>query len=108
MPGGLRRSAGIFSPGRGTRALQHHEKSDGSGHPYGIPKELISIESHVISICDVYDNLISGKGPIRIKDSRDAIKYLLEVGTKHFKSDVLYTFIHMTNYNEIAPETANF
>jgi len=84
-------------------ALQHHEKSDGSGYPFGISGDFISIESHVVSICNIYDQLTSGKGEVKVKNSKEAIKYILELGTKSFKSDVLYTFVHMTNYNDFAP-----
>lgn len=84
-------------------ALQHHEKSDGSGYPFGISGDFISLESHIVSICNIYDQLTSGKGEVKIKNSKEAIKYILELGTKCFKSDVLYTFVHMTNYNDFAP-----
>jgi putative nucleotidyltransferase with HDIG domain len=81
-------------------ALQHHERSDGSGYPYGISGEKISFESHVVMICNVYDDLTSGKGPIKVRNSKDAIKILLEIGSKWFRTDALYTFVHMTNYND--------
>ena len=84
-------------------ALQHHERADGSGYPFGISGNFISLESHIVSICNIYDQLTSGKGEIKVKNSKEAIKYILELGTKCFKSDVLYTFVHMTNYNDFAP-----
>ncbi len=84
-------------------ALQHHENADGSGYPFGISGNLISIESSIVSICNVYDQLTSGRGEVKVKTTRDAIKYILEMGTKCFKSNVLYTFVHMTNYNDFAP-----
>jgi len=84
-------------------ALQHHEKADGSGYPFGTSGNFISIESHIVSICNTYDQLTSGKGEVKVKNSKEAIKYILDLGTKSFKSDVLYTFVHMTNYNDYAP-----
>lgn len=81
-------------------ALQHHERSDGSGYPYGISGEKISYESHIVMICNIYDDLTSGKSLIKVRNSREAIKILLEIGSKWFRTDVLYTFIHMTNYND--------
>ena len=84
-------------------ALQHHEKADGSGYPFGISGNFISIEAHIVSICNIYDQLTSGKGEIKVKNTKEAIKYILDLGTKCFKSDVLYTFVHMTNYNDYAP-----
>ena len=81
-------------------ALQHHERNDGSGYPYGISGERISYESQVVMVCNVYDELTSGKSMIKVRNSREAIKILLEIGSKWFRTDVLYTFIHMTNYND--------
>ncbi|NLF82528.1 MAG: HD domain-containing protein [Candidatus Gastranaerophilales bacterium] len=89
-------------------ALQHHERNDGSGYPFGISGNFISLESSIVSICNVYDQLTSGKGEVRVKNTREAVKYLLNCGTKHFKSEVLYTFVHMTNYNDLAPITIDF
>lgn len=84
-------------------ALQHHEKADGSGYPFGISGNFISMESHIVSICNVYDQLTSGKGEVKVRNSKEAIKHILDLGTKCFQSDVLYTFVHMTNYNDFAP-----
>lgn len=81
-------------------ALQHHERGDGSGYPYGLSGERISFESQIIMVCNVYDDLTSGKGPVKVRDSKEAVKFLLEVGSKWFRADILYTFVHMTNYND--------
>jgi len=81
-------------------ALQHHERGDGSGYPYGLSGDRIDFESHIVMVCNLYDDLTSGKGLVKVRDSKEAIKILLEIGSKWFKTDVLYTFIHMTNYND--------
>lgn len=84
-------------------ALQHHERPDGSGYPYGLSGKLISTESYIVSICDEFDRLTSGRGDVKVKNYKEAIRYLLDTGTRHFRSDVLYTFVHMTNYNDTTP-----
>lgn len=38
-------------------ALQHHENWDGSGYPFGLSGEEISLAARIVSICDVYDSL---------------------------------------------------
>lgn len=38
-------------------ALEHHENWDGTGYPYGLSGELISLEARIVRICDVYDAL---------------------------------------------------
>jgi len=81
-------------------ALQHHERGDGSGYPYGLSGNKIDYESHIIMVCNIYDDLTSGKGLVKVRNSKEAIKILLEIGSKWFRTDVLYTFVHMTNYND--------
>lgn len=81
-------------------ALQHHERGDGSGYPYGLSGDKITYESHIVMVCNIYDDLTSGKGLVKVRNSKEAIKILLEIGSKWFRTDVLYTFVHMTNYND--------
>jgi len=83
-----------------TVALQHHERGDGSGYPYGLSGNKITYESHIVMVCNIYDDLTSGKSLIKVRNSKEAIKILLEIGSKWFRTDVLYTFVHMTNYND--------
>ena len=83
--------------------LEHHENHDGSGYPYGISDNQISLFGQIIHICSYYDNLISGKIRNGIKTSKDALKIILEVGPSHFSSKILYTFINMSSYNDTTP-----
>lgn len=82
-------------------ALEHHEKNDGSGYPFGISGDLISLYTQIITVCNEYDLLISNKKAIKIKNSKEAIKIMLEEGSKIFNPHVLYTFVHMANYNDL-------
>ncbi|SDI04246.1 HDIG domain-containing protein [Pseudobutyrivibrio sp. 49] len=42
-------------------ALQHHERNDGSGYPYGLTKDFISPFSKIIGITDVYDAMTADR-----------------------------------------------
>ena len=42
-------------------ALQHHERNDGSGYPYGLTKDFISPYSKIITIADVYDAMTADR-----------------------------------------------
>lgn len=40
-------------------ALQHHERMDGSGHPYGISGKDIAYESRIVAVADVVEAMLS-------------------------------------------------
>ncbi len=42
-------------------ALQHHERNDGSGYPYGLTKDFISPFAKIIAITDVYDAMTADR-----------------------------------------------
>ena len=81
-------------------ALQHHEKNDGTGYPYHLAGSQIEVASHVVAICDIYDNLTSNLGLLKLNNSKEALKMILEMGSSWFNPEVLYTFVHMANYND--------
>lgn len=59
-------------------ALQHHEKFDGSGYPYGLKKEEISIEARIVTVADVFDALLSErpyKKPWPLTEAYQYIEY---------------------------------
>lgn len=80
--------------------LEHHENHDGSGYPYGISDNQISLYGQIINICNYYDNLISGKIRNGVKAPKDALKIILEIGPNNFSSRILYTFVNMSSYND--------
>lgn len=42
-----------------TATLQHHERLDGTGYPYGISKDAIIIESRILTVADVVEAMAS-------------------------------------------------
>ena len=46
-------------------ARSHHEKLDGSGYPYGMKGEAISVQSKMMTIADIYDALTAGDRPYK-------------------------------------------
>ncbi len=42
-------------------ALQHHERNDGSGYPYGLTKDFIGYYSKIVAITDVYDAMTADR-----------------------------------------------
>lgn len=81
-------------------ALEHHENNDGSGYPHGLSSDYISEISQIINVANYYDNLACNRTATHIISNRDALRAMLEVGTRRFSARMLYTFIHMFNYDD--------
>lgn len=85
-------------------ALDHHESTDASGYPAGKSGDLLSIETQIINVCNYFDNITSNRTSYKVKNTKEALRVMLELGTKKFAASALYTFVHMFNYND----TVNF
>lgn len=81
-------------------ALEHHENNDGSGYPKGLSSDYISEIAQIINVANYYDNIACNRAAVNINSNRDALRAMLEVGTKKFSAKMLYTFVHMYNYDD--------
>ena len=81
-------------------ALEHHENNDGSGYPQGISSDSISEFSQIINVANYYDNLAFNRTHTLITNNKEALRTMLEVGSKKFAAKILYSFIHMFNYDD--------
>lgn len=74
-------------------ALQHHERIDGSGYPFGLKGEAISGAAQMAAIADVYDALTAdrcyrdGVSPI------DGLRCIYEGCGSHFNHKLAHLFI---------------
>ena len=50
--------------------LNHHEKYDGSGYPYGLKADKIPIEAQIVGLADIYDTLRHGGVPEPVSDNK--------------------------------------
>lgn len=48
-----------------TIAHGHHEKLDGTGYPMGLRGDQISMQTRILTICDIYDALTAGDRPYK-------------------------------------------
>jgi HD-GYP domain-containing protein (c-di-GMP phosphodiesterase class II) len=70
-------------------AIGHHERFDGTGYPYGLKGEQISLEARIVTVADVFDALSSKrvyKGEWTVED---ALKYVEENSGKLFDPKVV-------------------
>ncbi|MBR4985479.1 MAG: HD domain-containing protein [Proteobacteria bacterium] len=49
--------------------LQHHEKLNGTGYPYGISGDQICLQSRIITVCDIFDALTGGDRSYKLRHS---------------------------------------
>lgn len=82
-------------------ALEHHENNDGSGYPYGISGDQISEISRIVGLCSLFDDLTSGKTKHKVKNTKDALRVMLEYGSHKFPPELLYKFVNMFKYNDL-------
>jgi putative nucleotidyltransferase with HDIG domain len=72
--------------------LQHHERLDGSGYPYGLKGDKILLEAQIISIADAYDAMTSdrvyrkGMAPIL------AITEIKKLSGRHYQGAIVEAF----------------
>jgi len=74
-------------------ALSHHEKYDGSGYPYGLKDEDISIYGRIVSVADVFDALTSERPYKKAWSVDDAIGFLRENSGTQFDRSCVYAFL---------------
>jgi hypothetical protein len=55
----LLRELGGFSEGVYSVVLSHHERLDGQGYPHGARGDELDLDTRILTVCDVYDALIS-------------------------------------------------
>lgn len=58
--------------------LQHHEKLDGTGYPYGLKGNEINFLARIITICDMFDAIISKRAYHSTRTNFSGAKILLE------------------------------
>ncbi len=81
-------------------ALQHHERMDGTGWPYGISSTMISEYAQIIAVCNHFDNMTSSATNMEISNFREALRALLKAGSRAFSPKPLYAFVHMLSYGD--------
>jgi HD-GYP domain-containing protein (c-di-GMP phosphodiesterase class II) len=88
----LERSGGIPEKAKEI-ALQHHERQDGSGYPFGLQGEQISRESQLVAIIDVYDAITSVRCYSRGMPAHEGVKKIFEWSKKDFNQELVERFV---------------
>lgn len=73
-------------------ALQHHERCDGRGYPWGITKAEIHPYARVVAAADVYDALTTDRAYRRRLPAWEAFRIINEGSGSQFDSEVVQAF----------------
>ncbi|HQI78592.1 MAG TPA: diguanylate cyclase [Petrotogaceae bacterium] len=73
--------------------LFHHERYDGKGYPKGIKEKEIPFFSRVLSICDAYDSMVSGRPYKKSMTKKQIIKEFADCSGKQFDPELCIFFI---------------
>jgi HD-GYP domain-containing protein (c-di-GMP phosphodiesterase class II) len=73
-------------------ALQHHERPDGRGYPWGIHNENIHLFARIVAVADVYDALTTDRAYRPKIAVQDAVRIINEGAGSQFDSDVVAAF----------------
>ncbi len=68
-----------FSDTISVSVLQHHEKIDGSGYPFGIKGDTISPYAKILSVSDIYDALVTDRPYKKAFSQRDAVEMIMSM-----------------------------
>lgn len=84
-------------------ALEHHERSDGKGYPYGKHSADIHEVSRLVSVVDVYDAVTSQRSYRPARSHHDALGVLWRGRSHKFDRTMVETLIHFLGW--VAPGT---
>lgn len=73
--------------------MHHHEKVDGTGYPYGLKGETISLFAKMGAVCDVYDAITSNRPYKKGWAPADSIRKMAEWSKGHFDEAVFQAFV---------------
>lgn len=74
-------------------ALEHHERWDGKGYPFGKKEKEISIWARIVSIADNFDSLTIDKGDRQSWSIEETIKYIEVMQGKAFDPEIVSIFL---------------
>lgn len=77
--------------------LEHHEKLDGSGYPYGKKEHEICHEAKILAIADMYDALVTERVYHKALTKEDALALLKKDVDTKIDGDILNVFEELLN-----------
>jgi len=75
--------------------LEHHENYNGTGYPYGIAGEEISLYARIIAVADRFEALTSNRPYRRALDQKAAVEFIKEKAGQEFDPRVTEAFLNV-------------
>ena len=75
---------------------QHHERFDGTGYPYGLRGDELSLAARIVAVADSYDAMTSARSYARPMSSADARQELAAQAGAHFDPAVVRAFLSIS------------
>lgn len=73
-------------------ALQHHEKWDGTGYPFGLKGDEISLAARIVALADFYDALTSKRVYKEAMSHQQTAELVKDLRGNHFDPDIADAF----------------
>jgi putative nucleotidyltransferase with HDIG domain len=80
--------------------LQHHEKINGIGYPFGLAGNQIPIVSQVVSLCDAYDAMTTNRCYSKARTPFEAFRIITQEMRGHFTPKLVESFINLMNLDK--------
>jgi putative nucleotidyltransferase with HDIG domain len=80
--------------------LQHHERFDGTGYPYGLTGEEISLEARIFAVADCFDAMASDRPYRPAMDRKTVIEAIQQEAGCHFDPKVVRAFQEVMEQEE--------
>jgi putative nucleotidyltransferase with HDIG domain len=75
---------------------EHHEKYDGSGYPYGLKGEEISLGGRIVAVADCYDTMTTVRGYKATMTPKAARAELAACAGSHFDPKIVRAFLDVS------------
>jgi HD-GYP domain-containing protein (c-di-GMP phosphodiesterase class II) len=83
---------GKFKDGVHKIILQHHERIDGSGYPYGLAEDEIILEAKIIAITDSFDAMTSDRAYRKAMTQEAAVQKIESLAGIYYDADIFAAF----------------
>lgn len=80
--------------------MHHHEKFDGTGYPYGLAGENISLHGRIFAVADCYDAVVSDRPYRPSLGTERAVEIIRQSSGTHFDPRIVEVFLRIMSKNE--------